>query len=67
MRKLILAALLCAPLSTVAACATVKSGDDLKEIFNTGVVAYDDGDYPRAYQIWSSIDDRTWPPCAMWP
>lgn len=39
-------------------CATPQSGADLAATFGSGVEAYDAGDYPRAYAIWSSIDDR---------
>ena len=45
---------LCALL--LAGCAGV-SGDQLKTTFDSGLKAYDAGDYPAAYKIWSSIDD----------
>jgi TPR repeat protein len=40
----------------LAGCAGV-SGDQLKTTFDSGLQAYDAGDYPTAYKIWSSIDD----------
>jgi TPR repeat protein len=39
----------------LAGCAGV-SGDQLKTTFDSGVKAYDAGDYPTAYKIWSTID-----------
>jgi TPR repeat protein len=45
--------LLCALL--LAGCAGV-TGDQLKTTFDSGVRAYDAGDYATAYKIWSSID-----------
>jgi len=48
-----LATPLCALL--LAGCAGV-SGDQLKTTFDSGVKAYDAGDYPTAYKIWSTID-----------
>ena len=53
MRKSPLAVPLCALL--LAGCAGV-SGDELKTTFDSGVKAYDAGDYPAAYKIWSGID-----------
>ena len=47
------AILLCAV--ALAGCAGV-SGDQLKSTFDSGVKAYDAGDYPAAYKIWSTID-----------
>jgi len=44
---------LCALL--LAGCAGV-TGDQLKTTFDSGVKAYDAGDYPTAYKIWSGID-----------
>lgn len=41
---------------TAQGCAT-ETGDSLKTMFDAGVAAYDAGDYAKAYQIWSSIDD----------
>ncbi len=38
-------------------CASDKTGIGLKNDFDAGVAAYDAGDYPKAYKIWSSIDD----------
>jgi TPR repeat protein len=48
-----LAVPLCALL--LAGCAGV-SGDQLKTTFDSGLKAYDAGDYPAAYKIWSGID-----------
>lgn len=48
-----LAILLCAV--ALAGCAGV-SGEKLKSTFDSGVTAYDAGDYPTAYKIWTSID-----------
>ena len=45
---------LCALL--LAGCAG-ESADDLRTTFDSGVAAYDAGDYPKAYKIWSGIDD----------
>lgn len=39
-------------------CASVSSGKELAAIFDTGVTAYDAGDYPKAFKIWSSIQDE---------
>jgi TPR repeat protein len=39
-------------------CASARSGPELAAIFDTGVAAYDAGDYPRAFKIWSSIQDE---------
>jgi uncharacterized protein len=40
----------------LAACAT-ETQQSLKTTFDSGVAAYDQGDYAKAYRIWSSIDD----------
>ena len=40
-----------------AGCAT-ETGASIKNTFDSGVAAYDARDYPKAYQIWSSIDDQ---------
>ena len=48
------AILICALL--LAGCAGASS-DQLKTTFDSGIKAYDAGDYPTAYKIWSSIDD----------
>src|SRR5215469_17253260 len=51
------------PIATLAlvlalpACASTTTGESLKNSFDSGVTAYDAGDYAKAYQIWSSIDD----------
>src|SRR6185437_15078438 len=55
MHKRLSAVPLCAML--LAGCAAPESGDALKSVFDSGVVAYDAGDYAKAYQIWSGIDD----------
>jgi TPR repeat protein len=52
MRKT-LTILICA--AALAGCAGV-TGEQLKTSFDSGVKAYDAGDYPTAYKIWSSID-----------
>ena len=56
MRKLILAV----PFSALilGGCTAVRSGTELQTTFNSGVAAYDAGDYPTAYKIWSEIDDQ---------
>jgi TPR repeat protein len=41
---------------SLAGCAGV-SGEELTDTFNKGLAAYDAGDYPTAYKIWSSIED----------
>ncbi len=38
-------------------CASTTTGESLKNSFDSGVTAYDAGDYAKAYKIWSSIDD----------
>lgn len=48
-----LAILLCAML--LAGCSGV-TGDKLKTTFDSGLKAYDAGDYPTAFKIWHSID-----------
>ena len=57
MRKLPAILLLSLGLS-VGGCATAETSANLKESFDSGVAAYDAGDYPRAYKIWSAIDDE---------
>jgi uncharacterized protein len=56
MRKPLLLILICS--MALAGCVTVRNSDDLKTIFDSGVAAYDAGDYPKAYKIWSSIQDQ---------
>jgi len=46
-----------AALFLLAGCAAPESGEALKSTFDSGVAAYDAGDYPTAYKIWSGIDD----------
>lgn len=41
-----------------AGCASRESSAELAATFGSGVEAYDAGDYPKAYKIWSGIDDR---------
>ena len=55
MHKRLSAMLVCA--TALAGCAAPESGDALKSVFDSGVAAYDAGDYAKAYQIWSGIDD----------
>jgi TPR repeat protein len=45
-------------LLSLTACVTVQSGEALKAVFDSGVAAYDAGDYPKAYKIWSGIEDQ---------
>ena len=40
------------------ACASETTGMGLKNTFDSGVAAYDAGDYAKAYKIWSSIDNE---------
>ena len=44
-------------LGLLTGSATAQSGDELRQTFDSGVAAYDAGDYPKAFKIWSSIDD----------
>lgn len=39
-------------------CASEQTGTSLKNSFDTGVAAYDAGDYAKAYKIWSGIADE---------
>lgn len=57
MRKLLPALTLLLALST-SGCVSAESGAELKITFNSGLEAYDAGDYAKAYKIWSSIDDQ---------
>jgi TPR repeat protein len=41
----------------LAGCA-VENGQQLASTFDTGVAAYDAGDYEKAYRIWSAISDQ---------
>jgi TPR repeat protein len=56
MRKLLPIMSLLLALAT-GACASDTTGTSLKNDFEAGVAAYDAGDYPKAYKIWSAIDD----------
>jgi TPR repeat protein len=47
---------LCLALS-LSGCA-VENGQELARTFDGGVAAYDAGDKPRAFQIWSAIADQ---------
>jgi uncharacterized protein len=38
-------------------CASAETGETLKNTFESGVAAYDAGDYAKAYKIWSGIDN----------
>jgi uncharacterized protein len=42
---------------TLGGCVAASS-QDLANTFDRGVAAYDAGDYPKAYKIWSSITDE---------
>ncbi|HXS06660.1 MAG TPA: tetratricopeptide repeat protein [Rhizomicrobium sp.] len=44
--------------AALSGCASNTTGENLKNSFDTGVAAYDAGDYAKAYKIWSSIDDE---------
>jgi TPR repeat protein len=57
MRKLVpaLTFLLCALASHSALAQTTT--EKLKATFDSGVAAYDAGDYPTAFKLWSSIDE----------
>src|SRR6201995_283674 len=42
---------------TASGCVSATTGESFKNSFDSGVSAYDAGDYAKAYKIWSSIDD----------
>lgn len=42
---------------TVSGCVSNQTGETLKNSFDSGVAAYDAGDYAKAYKIWSAIDN----------
>ena len=44
-------------LGLLGGCASAESTEGLKSTFDSGVAAYDRGDYPTAFKLWSSIDD----------
>jgi hypothetical protein len=46
------------PLLASGGCATAQTGKELAATFDSGVAAYDAGDYAKAYKIWSSIQDE---------
>jgi TPR repeat protein len=52
MRKLLPLIVICI---FVSGCATAQTGEDLRASFDSGVAAYDAGDYAGAYKIWSAI------------
>ena len=41
----------------LAGCAVPETSAALKDTFDSGITAYDAGDYARAYKIWRGIDD----------
>jgi uncharacterized protein len=41
----------------LAGCAVPETSTALKDTFDSGVTAYDAGDYAGAYKIWRGIDD----------
>ena len=43
---------------STAGCASAQSGKELAATFDSGVAAYDAGDYQKAFKIWSSIQDE---------
>lgn len=57
MRKLLPILPLLLGLAT-SGCASEQTGTSLKNSFDTGVAAYDAGDYAKAYKIWSGIADE---------
>jgi TPR repeat protein len=62
MRKPLHAVPLCAfvlpAFLSLTACVTVQNGAELRTTFDSGIAAYDAGDYPKAYKIWSGIEDQ---------
>ena len=42
----------------LSACVSNTTGESLKNSFDSGIAAYDAGDYAKAYKIWSSIDNE---------
>jgi TPR repeat protein len=44
-------------LAFLGGCAAAASSEGLKSTFDSGVAAYDRGDYQTAFKLWSSIDD----------
>jgi TPR repeat protein len=57
MRKLSPIATLIAA-AALGGCVSNTTGESLKNSFDTGVAAYDAGDYAKAYKIWSGIADE---------
>ncbi|HEU4549042.1 MAG TPA: tetratricopeptide repeat protein [Rhizomicrobium sp.] len=56
-RRVLCAVAFCLMVST-AGCASAQSGKELAATFDSGVAAYDAGDYQKAFKIWSSIQDQ---------
>jgi TPR repeat protein len=56
-RSALSAAAFCVILS-MGGCASAQSGKELAATFDSGLAAYDAGDYPKAFKIWSSIQDE---------
>ena len=52
------AAVLCVCAALAAGCASTDEPVQTKAVFDTGVAAYDAKDYAKAFEIFSSIDDR---------
>jgi TPR repeat protein len=50
--------ILCAALITAGCASDIDNPQGTKQIFDQGVAAYDAKDYARAFEIFSSIDDR---------
>ena len=42
---------------SVGGCVAAQTTEALKTTFDSGVAAYDAGDYPAAFKLWSSIDE----------
>jgi TPR repeat protein len=42
----------------IGGCATAETGRELAATFDSGVAAYDAGDYAKAYKIWRGIEDQ---------
>ncbi|MBV8976024.1 MAG: sel1 repeat family protein [Alphaproteobacteria bacterium] len=59
MRPALLSCLcLCALLASACASAPADAPEETKAIFDRGLAAYDAKDYTKAFQLFSSIDDR---------
>jgi TPR repeat protein len=44
------------PAALTGGCVSAETSESLKASFDSGVAAYDAGDYPTAFKIWSAID-----------